>query len=85
MNSKSRMSESWNGAGLKELGVMVFAATLMLACESPLPDADKNPESKVKLPEQSPTLQDQRPLHPRLRRTGPRTMITQLQPERFSS
>ncbi len=85
MNSKSRMSESWNGAGLHGLAVTLLAAVFMLGCERPLPDADKNPESKVKLPEQSPTLHDQRLLHPRIRRAGPRTLVTQGQTARFLS
>jgi hypothetical protein len=85
MNSKSRMNESWNGTGLKGVSVMLFAAVLMLGCERPLPDADKNPESGVTPPQHAPTSHDERRLNQRLRRTGPRTMITQFQPDHFVS
>ena len=81
MNSKSRISEI-----LKVLGLVLFSAMLMLGCERPLPDADKNPESSLELP-QAPQQRDHRllPQERMQRDTGPRTLVTLRQTECFVS
>lgn len=82
MNSKSRISEI-----LKVPGLVLFSAVLMLGCERPLPDADKNPESRLELP-QAPQQRNHGPLpqeRMQQRNTVPRTLVTLRQTECFVS
>lgn len=72
MNSRTCIDGSRSG-----LCTALFSAVLLVGCERPLPDTDKNPESGGMHPrQQSPTQPSEHRLPQQLRRSGPRTLVT---------